>query len=117
MSEDPVLRHRGRILFGGPDQLTRAQFFDCDLYRTFRKTGALRDHAKTGCNQSPFLASSLPVKIEIYQKSGRLMIVADQIAHQDIQNIIVDRDGLTKARHATVSRLYRLMDSPFAFER
>jgi len=102
MSEDPVLRHRGQVIFSGPDQPADAQLFNCNLSRAFRKTCALRDHAKTGSNRSPFLPLSLAVEIEIYQKGGGLTIVTDQIAHQDIQNIIVDRNGFTKARHTTV---------------
>jgi len=101
MSEDPVLRHRGRVIFRGLDQLTRAQLFGCNLSRAFRKTCGRRDHAKAGRNRSPFLPLSLAVEIEIYQKSGGLVIVADQIRHQHIQNIIVDGNGFAKSRHAT----------------
>jgi hypothetical protein len=102
MSEDPVLRHRGHVILGGPDQLAGTQLLDCNLSRAFRKTCGLRDHAKAGCNRSPFLPLSLAVEIEICQKSGGLVIVTDQIAHQDIQNIIVDWNGFAKARHAAV---------------
>jgi hypothetical protein len=102
MSEDPVLRHRGYVIFGGPDQLTPAQFFDRNLHRAFRKACGLCDHAKAGCNRSPLLPLSLAVEIEIYQKSGGLVIVTNQIAHQHIQNIIVDWNGFAKSRHATV---------------
>ena len=102
MSEDPVLRHRGHVILGGPDQLAGTQLFDCNLSRAFRKTCGLRDHAKAGCNSSPFLPSSLAVEIQIYQKSAGLVIMADQIAHQDIHNIIVDWDGFAKARHTVV---------------
>jgi hypothetical protein len=34
------------------------------------------------------------------------MIMADQIRHQHIQNIIVDGDGLAKARHGWESSDY-----------
>src|SRR5438874_3283911 len=63
VSEDPVLRHRGCVLFRGFDQLTRAQFFDRNLSRAFRETCGFRDHAKAGCNRSPLLPLSLAVKI------------------------------------------------------
>jgi hypothetical protein len=36
-----------------------------------------------------------------------LLIVSDDIAHEYIENIVVDRHGLMKARHAELSPLYR----------
>lgn len=42
----------------------------------------------------------MPIKIDIDQKSGWLLIVSDQIAHQDVENVIVDGNGLFEARHA-----------------
>ena len=35
------------------------------------------------------------------------MIVADEVAHQDIENIIIDGDGFAKARHEGKLPLYR----------
>jgi hypothetical protein len=32
-----------------------------------------------------------------------LLIVSDDIAHQHIQNVIIDRDGLMEARHTVFS--------------
>ena len=37
--------------------------------------------------------------MKIDQKSSRLMVVPDQIAHQNIEDVIVDRDRFTEARH------------------
>jgi hypothetical protein len=31
-----------------------------------------------------------------------LLIVPDNIAHEHIQNVIIDRDGLMEARHARI---------------
>jgi hypothetical protein len=36
-----------------------------------------------------------------------LLVVPDQIAHQDIENVIVNWDCFAEARHAFVYRLYR----------
>jgi hypothetical protein len=36
-----------------------------------------------------------------------LLIVPDQIAHQNIENVIVDGNGLAEARHRFVYQLYR----------
>jgi hypothetical protein len=79
MSQDPVQRDRGRVLFGGPDQLTGAQFFGRYLSRAFGKPCSFSNRTKAGRDRSPSLALGLPIEIEIYQKSGGLMIMADQI--------------------------------------
>jgi hypothetical protein len=43
-----------------------------------------------------------------------LLIVSDQITHQNIQNIVVDRDTLAETRHSGDCKpLYRLKDSNF----
>jgi hypothetical protein len=36
-----------------------------------------------------------------------LLVVPDQIAHQDIENVIVNWDCFAEARHAFVYQLYR----------
>jgi hypothetical protein len=82
--------------------LASAQFFDCYLRRAFRETSCFCEHAKASCDWLPFLPLSLAIEVEIYQKSARLVIVADQITHQHVQNVIVDGNDFPKSRHAAV---------------
>ena len=51
---------------------------------------------------APFVSCGVAVKVQGNQKRGRLLIVPDQIAHQDIQNVVVDGNGLFEARHGEV---------------
>ncbi len=37
--------------------------------------------------------------MQIDKIRSRLLIVTNQIAHQDVENVIVDRNGLFEARH------------------
>jgi hypothetical protein len=37
--------------------------------------------------------------MQINQIRGRLLIVTDQIAHQNVENVVVDGNGLFEARH------------------
>ena len=51
----------------------------------------------------------MAVKIEVNQIRGRLPIVTDDVAHQDIENVVVDGDGFAKSRHgAGVARRLQL---------
>jgi hypothetical protein len=52
--------------------------------------------------------------VEIDEKGARLLIVPDQIPHQDIQNIVVHPNTFTETRHPPDCKLlYRLKDSDF----
>ena len=64
----------------------------------FGESCCVRDGAHTGANVAPFISCGLAVKVEVNDKSGGLLIVPDQITHQHIQHVIVDRDGAFEAR-------------------
>ena len=64
----------------------------------FGESCCVRDGAHTGANVAPFISCGLAVKMQVNHKSGGLLIVSDQITHQDIQHVIVDRDGAFETR-------------------
>ncbi len=47
------------------------------------------------------------VDVQKNQECRRLLVVADEVRHQDIKDVIVDRNGLVKARHPEKLTLYR----------
>ena len=59
----------------------------------FGESCRVRDGAHTGANVAPFISCGLAVKMQVNDKSGGLLIVPDQITHQHIQHVIVDRNG------------------------
>ena len=91
-------RRRG-VVASGDDQFAATQRCERDLDCAFGKTGRVGKRAETRDDPSPFGPRSLSVKIQINQISGWLLIVPDQIAHQDVENVVVDGNGLFKARH------------------
>ena len=107
MPQDAMLRKSGRMCARRSNQLAPPQPGEGDLDRAFGKTGFFRDHPQTGADRLPPVPLRCAVKMEVNQKSGRLAVVADQIPHQDIENIIVDWDRLTEARHVRDYSLYR----------
>ena len=66
----------------------------------FGESCCVRDGAHTGANVAPFISCGLAVKMQVNHKSGGLLIVPDQITHQHIQHVIVDRNGAFEARHS-----------------
>ena len=42
------------------------------------------------------------VEMKINQKCGRLAVVTNQVAHQDIEDVVVDRDRFAETRHGEV---------------
>jgi hypothetical protein len=99
MTQHAMLRPRGRVRTARFNQLTPPQSFESELDGTFRKTGFFRDCAQAGADRTPSLALCGVVETQIHEKRRRLAIVADQVAHQDVENVIVDRNGVAKARH------------------
>ena len=65
----------------------------------FRKPGDVRYRARTGADGAPLGSCGLGVKVQINEIGRRFLVVADQIAHQHVENIIVDGHGLFEARH------------------
>ncbi len=91
-------RGRGVIAFRD-DQLTAAQGLKGDLDCTLGKACRVGKRSYARRNRFPSLPRGLSVKIDINQIRSRLLIVPDQIAHQDIENVIIDGNGLFEARH------------------
>jgi hypothetical protein len=69
------------------------------LNGAFGKPSRFRKSPETCSDWLPPIARRLTIKIEVNEISRRLLIVTDQIAHQDIEDVIVDWDGLFKTRH------------------
>jgi len=65
----------------------------------FGESGCVCDRAHTGADRAPFASRGLAIKVQINQVGSRLLIVADQIAHEDIEHVIVDRNGAFETRH------------------
>ena len=70
----------------------------CRVGGAFGKPGGIGDRAYTGANRAPFLSCNLAVKMQINQIGSRLLIMADQIAHEHVEDVIVDGNGLLEAR-------------------
>ena len=45
------------------------------------------------------LAGGAAGKIKVNQEGGRLLIMPDDIAHEHVENVIIDRNGSVEARH------------------
>jgi len=65
----------------------------------FGKSSCVSDCADTGTDVAPSVSRSLAVEVQVNHKRSRLLIVSNQIAHQNIQNVIVDGNVLSKTRH------------------
>jgi len=92
-------RHCGAMSTRCLHQLAEVQCSQGALHGAFGKSGFVGQHAQAGINRSPALASGTTGKIKIDEECRRLLIVADNITHQHIQNVIINRDGLMETRH------------------
>ena len=97
MSQNAMPRP-GRCAFAmGHNQFAPAQTFQRELNGALGETGSVGQIAQTHGNRFPLPAHRLAIKIHIYEIGDRMFIVADQIAHQDIDHVIVHGKGLFEA--------------------
>ena len=92
------------MVAGGDDQFATAQGCKSDLDGALGKASRVGKRSYARDNRFPFLPRGLAVKIQVNQVCGWLLIVSDQIAHQDVENVIVDRNGLAKPRHVVFQK-------------
>ena len=95
-----MFRNRGSVITSGLDQFAAAQKLERGLHGAFREAGRFRERAQTSGDGFPFRAGCLAVEMEINQIRGRLAIVADDVAHQDVEDVVVDRDSFTESCHS-----------------
>jgi hypothetical protein len=91
--------HGGSVRARGFYQLPTLQLRDRTLHCAFGKTGFIGHHSQAGLDRSPALPGGPPGKIKINQEGSRLLIMPDDIAHEHVENIIIDWNGSVKARH------------------
>src|SRR5262249_45175734 len=97
VTEHAVARSCGCVISRSHDQFTATKALKSALNRAFGKPGFVRKRAETCCDGLPIAARGTAIKMQINQKSGRLLVMTNQIAHQDVEHVIVDRDSLFKA--------------------
>ena len=90
----------GSVIALTPDQLASAQKLERGLDRAFRQAGFFGEGAQTRRHRFPVRASGAAREIKINQVRSRRAIVADEVAHQDVEDVIVDRNGFAETRHA-----------------
>ena len=69
------------------------------MHGAFGESGCVCDRAHTGADVAPPVSCGLAVKMQINHKRSGLLIVPNQIAHEHIENVIVDANGSFETRH------------------
>jgi len=89
----------GGVIALGDDQFAAAKSCQSNLDGAFRQARRICNRAKTRGDWFPFLPRGLAIKVQINQISGGFLIVADQISHQDVENVVVDGNGSFETGH------------------
>jgi len=97
-------RRGGRVITGRDDQLQPLQVLDRALDGAFGQTGGFREHAQTRRHGPPFSARGLAIEVQIDEIRGWLIIVPDNVSHQNIEHVIIDWHNFSKTRHNVVTR-------------
>ena len=78
--------------------MSAPQMYERGVDGAFGESGCVGDRAHTGADVKPPVSCGLAVKMQINQVGGRLLIVPDQIAHEHIQDVIVDGNSTFETR-------------------
>jgi hypothetical protein len=90
-----MLRSGGGVIAGGHDQFAPLQALHRSLDGAFGETGGFGERAQARADRAPILADSLAVQKKVNEIRAGVLIVADEVAHEDIDHVTVDRDGFT----------------------
>ena len=99
MAKDAMRRDGGGVVAGADNQFAAAQILERSLHGALGKAGRFCEHAQTCGHRFPFRARRLAVEMQINEIRGWLSIVSDDIAHQDVEDVIVDWNGLAETGH------------------
>ena len=99
MSKNVMTRSRGRTRARAQDQFSPPQMGERGVDRAFGEAGGFSERAKTCRDRPPLFADALSIQIQVNEIGGRFLVVSDQVAHQDIEHIIVNRNGDFESRH------------------
>jgi hypothetical protein len=94
-----MLRHGGGVVARRPDQLPAPQELERRLHGAFGEACFFGQHAQTGGDRFPSLPRRPAVKVKVNEIRRRLPIVPNDVAHQDVEDVVIDRDRFAKSRH------------------
>lgn|GEM_PF-3178784 len=117
MPQHTMGRHGGAMIARCLYELAELQRHECGLHRTFGKPGFIGQHAQTRSDRVPSLTGSAAGKIQVNKKGRGLLIVSDDIAHEHVENVIIDRHGLAKARHGRIVAAIPIIGQDFSRQR
>src|SRR4051812_48909186 len=99
MAKDAVARQGCRVFALAFNQLASAEKIESGLHRALRQSGFFGERTKTGRNWFPLRAHCLTVKPDINQVGRGLAIMTDDVTHQHVEHVAVDRNGIAKPGH------------------
>ena len=98
-----MLRHGGRVIARGLDQFPAAQQLQCGLDGALGEAGCFREGAQAGGDRFPSRARGQAVEINVNEIRRWFLIVPDDVAHENVEDVIVDGDGFAEPRHQKVT--------------
>jgi hypothetical protein len=99
MSQDAMSWNRSAMGTGCLQQFATMQPDQCGLDRAFGKSRFVGNHAQACFDRLPALTRRAAKERQINEERGRVLIVSDDIAHEHIEDIIVNWHGLPETGH------------------
>ena len=92
-------RNRRGMNARGLHEFTPTQGLQRGMHRAFGKSRRFREQAQTRRHRRPIASCCSAIHVQINQVRRWLAVMADEIAHQDIEHVVIYGDRLTEAWH------------------
>ncbi|MEY2508431.1 MAG: hypothetical protein QOH01_2760 [Verrucomicrobiota bacterium] len=99
MAKHAMLRNRRGMVRGCRDKLASTQELQRGLDCALRQPRLIRQRAQARIDRFPSAASRRAVEVKVNQIRRRLPIVPDDVAHKDVDYVIIHGDGFAEPRH------------------
>ncbi|MEY2550848.1 MAG: hypothetical protein QOG12_992 [Verrucomicrobiota bacterium] len=99
MAKHAMLRNRRGMVRGCRDKLAPTQELQRGLDCALRQPRLIRQRSQARIDRFPSAASRLAVQVKVNQIRRRLPIVPDDVAHEDVDDVIIHGDGFAEPRH------------------
>ena len=102
MPEHAVRGHSGRMSARRDDELAITQCVQGGLHGALGQARFLRDHPQAHRHRPPALSRGTAKQEQINQERRRLLIVRDEVTHQNVEHIVVHWNGGPRSRHGGI---------------
>jgi hypothetical protein len=101
VAQNAMPRLCSRVVTYCHDQLAPTKVAEAGLDGALGKSRCLGEHPQTCPDRFPLIPRGLAIQMQINKIRCGLVIVSDKIAHQDVDDVVINWNASFKTRHSS----------------